>query len=181
MFHLFSSESTFFQKLLKYDHDKIAELRKLGCPHCRGKLDQANFRRKPRCPFGDLPEEFHIRLSLCCRKQGCRKRCTPPSPRFFGRRVYWSLAMLLVSAQLLFSGPDARTQKRWLLWWNEDFVQSSGHKAIRSYFYSSVRGTDTEYPYLLLEQSQHNDESILNLLSMLALCFSHSPLGISAR
>lgn len=181
MFHLFSSESTFFQKLLKFDYDKITELKAKGCPHCSGKLDQANFRRKPRCPFGDLPEDFHLRFSLCCRRQGCRKRCTPPSPRFFGRRVYWSLAMLLISAQLLCHGPDTRTQMRWHHWWNQGFKQSTSYKAIRSYFFSSVQGTGSEYPYRLLEQSRHSSESILNLLAMLAPCFSHSPMVVSAQ
>ncbi len=70
-----------------------------------------------------------LRFSLCCAREGCRRRHTPPSVRFMGRRVYAGLVVVLVSAmihglkpervQLLREalGIDRRTLERWRQWW----------------------------------------------------------------
>ena len=39
-----------------------------------------------------------IRLSFCCDRDGCRKRVTPPSVRFLGRKVFLAVAVILISA-----------------------------------------------------------------------------------
>jgi hypothetical protein len=41
-----------------------------------------------------LPEDDDRRLSLCCSQ--CRRRTTPPSVRFLGRRVYLAAVVVLV-------------------------------------------------------------------------------------
>jgi hypothetical protein len=69
------------------------------------------------------------RLSFCCANDGCRKRATPESVRFLGRRVYLGAVIVVVTtmrhgatpARLrklreLF-GVDARTVARWREWW----------------------------------------------------------------
>jgi len=38
------------------------------------------------------------RFSLCCAKDGCRKRETPGSLRFLGRKVYFGAMVVLISA-----------------------------------------------------------------------------------
>ena len=45
---------------------------------------------------GDLPDEYRYRFSFCCDRDGCRKRVTPPSVRFLGRRVYLGAVVILI-------------------------------------------------------------------------------------
>ena len=113
-----------------------------GCA-CGGKLHQSNY---PRSPFG-LPAEFRPiydeRLSFCC--GDCRKRVTPPSVRFFGRRWYPAPLLLLICA-LTVSINDSRiaqikrhfgitvsesTWKRWRRWWRDAFVETHFWKQAR--------------------------------------------------
>ena len=69
-----------------------------GCPRCDGPLHRGDYERKPRgaliAPAG---EEFVRRFSLCCGREGCRKRATPPSLRFLGRRVYLGAVVIVAS------------------------------------------------------------------------------------
>jgi hypothetical protein len=44
--------------------------------------------------------EYCEGLSLCYAEDNCRKRTTPPSLRFLGRRVYVAVTMLLISVML---------------------------------------------------------------------------------
>ena len=74
--------------LRRCDEDLAAEQRAGGCPHCGGVLHSARYPRKPRGAVERLPDEYGWRLSLCCAREGCRKRATPPSLRFLGRKVY---------------------------------------------------------------------------------------------
>jgi len=67
-------------------------------PYCGGPLHWGSYPRKPRGGPGDLPETFSIRLSLCCGREGCRRRTLPPSVLFWGRRVYWGAVVLVVTA-----------------------------------------------------------------------------------
>jgi hypothetical protein len=68
-----------------------------------GKLHSAKYKRKPRS--GSKKCEELYRHSFCCDQDGCRKRHTPPSIRFLGRRIYYGVVVVLVSAarQGLFS------------------------------------------------------------------------------
>ena len=130
--------------LEKVDGDLAEKVRQAGCLHCSGKLHRSDYPRKPRGrPIGD---EDVYRDSFCCDQDGCRKRHTPPSVRFLGRKVYWGLIVVLVSAmrhglkpervQALRErlGLDRRTLERWRAWWLETFVQSSFWKAARARF-----------------------------------------------
>ena len=73
----------FFQSLRQFDKEIFLTAKAQGCPHCGGPLDTANYLRKTR----GMAEENELRFSLCCRREGCRKRRLPPSVRFLGRRV----------------------------------------------------------------------------------------------
>ena len=49
----------------------------------------ADYPRAPRCGLDHLPDECRYRFSLLLlRRDGCRKRVTPPSVRFLGRKGY---------------------------------------------------------------------------------------------
>lgn len=78
-----------------------------------------------------LGPEHRRRLSFCCAVEGCRVRATPPSLRFLGRKVFFSLWVLLLP--VLREGPtpervsrleevfavSRRTLLRWRRWWCE--------------------------------------------------------------
>jgi hypothetical protein len=142
MSHKFTLNSTFHSLLLAIDRE-LSELTRQGGCTCGGRLHQSNY---PRSPLG-LPAEFRPiydeRLSFCC--DDCRKRVTPPSVRFFGRRWYPAPLLLLLSA-LMISINDYRlrqikrhfgitvsesTWKRWRRWWRDAFVETHFWKQAR--------------------------------------------------
>ena len=131
--------------LEKVDFDLSEKVRQGGCLVCLlGKLHSAKYKRKPRS--GDKECEELYRHSFCCDQDGCRKRHTPPSVRFLGRRIYYGVVVVLVSAahhgltpermRVLREalGIDRRTLERWRQWWLETFVQSSFWKLARARF-----------------------------------------------
>ena len=128
-----------YQLLERVDQELAEEARAGGCPHCGGRLHRGDYPRKPR---GGPP--WDKRRSFCCAQEGCRRRQTPVSVRFLGRRVYAGLVVVLISAmhhglsgervqrlreQL---GIDRRTLVRWRQWWLEDFVGSVFWKGARA-------------------------------------------------
>lgn len=135
----------FFALLAKLD-GQIAELvAAAGCAHCGGPLYRANYERKPRgAAIAAQGEAFTLRHSLCCGREGCRKRALPPSLRFLGRRVYVEAVVLLASAvaQLVSAlrgaraatGVPVRTLRRWSSWWRGTFPQSSTWLELRARF-----------------------------------------------
>ena len=113
------------------------------CAVCEGPLHCGNFGRKPRGGLiARAGEEFVIRFSLCCGREGCRKRATPPSLRFLGRRVYLGAVVILASLVAQASGMasairqatgvPARTRRRWLGWWQGPFISTEVFVAIRA-------------------------------------------------
>jgi hypothetical protein len=115
----------FFFALEKFDKLMAEDVHLKSCPYCGGKLDWANYKRKSR---GIEHEAFLTRFSLCCRKEGCRRRVMPESIRFLGSFVYSSVFILLLS-YLLNGRADRfnnicrrykvgrRTLKRWQEFW----------------------------------------------------------------
>lgn len=109
-------DNAFFKTLCEIDYENILTIKALLCPYCGGKLDTANYPRKPR-GAGELET---IRYSLCCRNDGCRHRVTPPSLRFLGRKVYSICVVILVEFvdKLVLSSRIARkTLARWYKFW----------------------------------------------------------------
>lgn len=96
MCHAFVSDSRFYQFSFRMDQEIANEVQQNGCAHCGATLHVACYPRKPRgCA---LDESCKIRLSFCCASDGCRRRCTPPSVRFLGRKVYLGAMVVLVMA-----------------------------------------------------------------------------------
>jgi hypothetical protein len=98
MRHDLLRETSFWLFLVTVDQSIAQEIREKGCPFCGGRLDCSHYRRKPRGGPKDLPEQCRYRLRFCCATEGCRKRVTPPSVRFLGRKVYWGAVIILISA-----------------------------------------------------------------------------------
>ena len=90
------NRKSLFSLLHKIDFEIAEQARARGCPIVGGPLHYANYPRKPRGGPPDLDEAFEIRYSLCCGREGCRRRVLPPSVRFLaapgilGRRSFLS-------------------------------------------------------------------------------------------
>lgn len=128
-------DSSLLRFLLKLDSDLAAQCRKQGCK-CGGKLHGARYRRKPRGLPSEMEDDYAWRYSFCCALEGCRRRTTPASFRFLGRKVFVSVVVVLVSALRHGATParvaklreavgvSRRTVERWRQWWQESFVRS---------------------------------------------------------
>lgn len=185
MCHPLLGDTSLFSLLLRIDEDLAELARAPGCPWCGGVLHRANFPRKPRGGPRGLSETDVLRLSFCCARDGCRRRKTPPSVRFLGRRVYLGMAMLLAVS---FEGPltarrtarlrdrlgvDERTLRRWRLWWHEGLPRSAFWKVARADF---IPALDTaRLPLSLLERFAGFDDrdAVAKVLRWL------SPLSVS--
>jgi len=124
----------FFHELLKVDEREAETAQRGGCRRCGERLDRADYPRKPRGLPPWAEELFARRLSLCCSRDGCRKRLTPRSVRFLGRRVYAGVVVLLASVSTLVAagaGVPRRTARRWTAWWQTVFVASAFWRAAR--------------------------------------------------
>ena len=160
MYHKLLSDATFWSFLLTVDKELAEASRVEKCPSCGCCLHCADYPRKPRGPRS-LPDEYRYRLSFCCARDGCRKRVTPPSVRFLGRKVYLSAVVILVSAMRqgptprrvrelteLF-GVDRRTIYRWRDFWNEHFPKTTFWKLARARLVPVLE--IVEFPRSLLE------------------------------
>ena len=134
MCHALLHNPKFLLLLLHVDQEFAQQAQARACP-CGGKLHRADYPRKPRdCPL-DARAVHCTRLSFCCAT--CRKRVTPQSVRFLGRRVYLALTVVLVSARRAGPTPAAaaatleaelgvtrHTLARWRHWWVQQFPRT---------------------------------------------------------
>jgi hypothetical protein len=116
-------------------------------------------------------------LSFCCAVDLCRKRTTPPSFWFLGRKVYLGAVVVLVSAmrqgaaaarQLseLF-GVSRRTIARWREWWRDTFTASAFWQLARAAFMPPV--DQDRMPTSLLEHfNGSGGERLIALLRFIA-------------
>ena len=138
---LFRSQS-FWSFLLAIDKDLAESTRQKACS-CGGRLHCANYPRAPRGGPEHLPEEYNHRFSFCCDRDGCRKRATPPSVRFLGRKVYLGAVVILISAMRQGATPrrvrelsslfdiDRATIARWQTFWRDHVPQTPFWKIAR--------------------------------------------------
>ena len=113
------ADAGFFQRLRSLDFEVFATVKAQPCRLCGGKLDTSHFPRKPR----GAGEQEEQRFSLCCRTEGCRRRVTPPSLRFLGRKVFSAWVVILVLDFGREMGLERfisrRTLSRWRQFWHE--------------------------------------------------------------
>jgi hypothetical protein len=148
--HILLNDPQFISMLLLIDRDLAEQRRSRGCP-CGGVLHRADYPRKPRgCP-PEARADCNSRFSFCCNQ--CRKRVTVESVRFMGRRVYLSLAVVLLSGRR--ARPTAahvqvaealavpvRTVARWRHWWAQVFPATSLWQAYCARFMPPVEAAD---------------------------------------
>ena len=162
--------------LERVDKDLAHSVRSGGCVHCAGVLHSAKYRRKPRGPEG--VEIWDRRHSYCCAQEGCRKRHTPPSVRFLGRRVY--VSVVVAAAAMMHGlkphrverlrqelGIDIRTLQRWRAWWRETFLESGFWRGAKGRLMPPV--DEKRMPLSLVEAfgAKHR-EGLVKLLEFLA-------------
>ena len=167
MYHHLFRDASFWSFLLDVDEDLAGKTCEEACP-CHGRLHRANYRRKPQGGPKDLPEEYRYRLSFCCDRDGCRKRVTPRSVRFLGRKVFLGAVVVLVAAMR--HGPsrrrvhelselfdvDPRTISRWQVFWRENFPQTPFWKVARGRLVPAVE--IVAIPRSLLEAFVRTDD-----------------------
>jgi hypothetical protein len=149
MCHSPLSDPSFYNLLLRLDRAILDESPD-RCSSCGARLDAGDYPRKPRGVPPGVSPSWSIRFSLCCSRDGCRKRLTPFSVRFLARRVYVGVVVILVSLGRdgltatrvrhlqERTGLSMRTIERWLAWWRETFPASRFWTAHRSAFAGSI-------------------------------------------
>jgi hypothetical protein len=160
MYHDLPRDARFWSFLFAIDEDLAEKARKKGCP-CGGQLHCAHYPRKPRGVRPQLSKLQCFRLSFCCDRDGCRKRATPPSVRFLGRKVYLGAIVILISAMRQGPTPrrvrelserfgaDETTIARWQIFWREHFPITLFWKSERARF---IRlGKISGLPYSLVD------------------------------
>jgi hypothetical protein len=166
--------SEFFEGLERLDHVIAAAVRKAGCARCGGRLHRGDFARKPRGgPQAEAGEEQTRRISFCCGAEGCRKRATPPSLRFLGRRVYLEATVLVASAVGVAlvrardirraTGVPARTVRRWLAWWSGPFVATPVFAELCARFVGAM--PRLALPAAIIEKMEGSTTARLELLA----------------
>ena len=162
MYTTLLTDATLFDALIVIDHELATTAQAGGCRRCAGRLDHADYPRKPRGGPTTLSAAYEKRASFCCDEDDCRKRLTPASVRFLGRKVYLGAVVLLagvlrqgptpwrVSRLQALLGVSARTLARWHRWWRDDFVHTAFWRAARSRFARPVEPADL--PRGLLER-----------------------------
>lgn len=180
--HALVLDDKFFSSLQKIDRESARQVAEAGCPWCGGPLDRSDYDRKPR---GDLfiaatVEPPLRRISFCCRREGCRRRVTPPSVVFLGRRVYLGAVVLVASViarlqrttaglatQVPVTQVPARTLRRWARWWQTELTATALFAALRGRLASPV--DEARLPCSLLQRLTGSAvEQVAALLKLLA-------------
>jgi hypothetical protein len=160
MYQDLTCDARFWSFLFTIDQDLAEKARKQGCS-CGGHLHRANYPRQPRGDADQIPKQQRIRLSFCCDRDGCRRRVTPRSVRFLGRKVFVAAAVILITAMRQGPTPrrlrelsqrfnvDRRTIARWLVFWRDHFPRTSFWKVARARLEPVVK--IASLPYSLLD------------------------------
>lgn len=156
-----------FRVLHQIDQDLSQSCQQAGCPYCDGPLHKASYFRKPRGGPENIPEEYQIRLSLCCGRESCRRRVLPPSCLFMGRKVYWR-AVILIVATLRQRRPSRasinllvrkfsisrQTIVRWIKYFRAEFGSTPGWQNLRGLV--TARISNHDLPGSLIDYFLHH-------------------------
>lgn len=180
-----------FRWLVEIDEATSQRVAAAGCRSCGGPLHRGDYPRKPRGGLIAVAGEvFTRRISLCCGWEGCRRRSTPPSVRFLGRRVYLGVAVLLASVvaqaaarpreRQRATGIPGRTVARWQSWWQTEFPESRLYKEESARFMPplAITGLPTSLCERFERAGRDADEVLVRTLAFLApLTTASVPFG----
>jgi hypothetical protein len=171
--HALLNHPGFFALLARVDADLAGLVWERGCWNCGHRLHRADYPRKPRGSPQALTEVACRRFSFCCSQ--CRRRSTPPSVVFLGRRVYLGVVVLLGScrsgggsaaASAALGNPCRQTLARWRRWWRETFAASSVWRELHARFMPPV-SADSLPLGVLVELTGSDEERVLRFLRFL--------------
>lgn len=182
----FLFKSSFHALILEVDQEMANICAENGCIYCGGKLHQADYPRSPAGMPKSYRDQYSQRFSFCCAK--CRKRTTPPSVRFFGRR--WYPAPLHIFISIMTCGINKRrialikkhfgivvresTWRRWRKWWRDEFVITKFWQSARGQLSPSDAITQGPFPPVIFNLYTGNIEEKMLLFLRFA-----SPLTTS--
>lgn len=165
------SRAALWPVLTRIDGELAAQARERGCG-CGGALHRSDYPRKVR----GINVEGK-RDSFCCAEEGCRRRTTPESVRFLGRKVYAAFIVVLLTAlqhgltagrvsvlqeQL---GVDRRTLERWREWWRDHFARSAPWRTQRGRFMPPP--DEATLPWSLWQRFGVGESPLLDMLRFL--------------
>lgn len=179
--HTLLKSPRFFSLLIQIDADIANQMHRTICPLCAaGVLHRANYPRKPKACPQEVLHDYQSRWSFCCHR--CRRRSTPMSVRFLGRRVYVALAVVVLAAKrnrinaaitavVETLGVPERTVARWRQWWLQRFACTALWQEMNARFMPPVQIVDL--PRSLMDRfTGATHEAMLRLLTFL------SPLSV---
>ena len=178
MYQNLLSDSSLYHFLLQIDEDIAVEVKKGSCP-CGGRLHRANYPRKARGVPDEFNEAYGSRHSFCCDREGCRRRETPASVRFLGRKVYVGAVVVLVSALQHGVTPmrmaklkqlikvSSNTVARWRRWWLDAFVRTAFWRSRRGRLRNPIQ--ESKLPLSLLEafEGEGMQQKLVSMLRFL--------------
>lgn len=181
MYHGLLVRLEFFGRLMGIDKLIAAEVQAGGCV-CGGRLDRASYRRKVRGLPEGLGPEYQTRESFCCREEGCRKRATPVSVRFLGRRVYVSVVVVIAAAveggvtksrveqlrDLTRCPLDRRTVERWVAWWRKTLPGTRLWQGIRGRMRVPIEAERLPLSLLGAFEGKGPEGALIGLLGLLS-------------
>lgn len=170
--------------LFEIDGIIAEEAKRTGCGHCGGKsLHRADYYRAdwglPSVPGGVRP-----RPGFACGR--CRRRTTPPSVRYAGRRFYVAAVFLPFSLFLpgsldrlrteagLSIAPCAATRRRWRRWWRDGFPRTLRWRDLAARI---AEHAGEAPPVRLLKLSRRGDWTRLPAFGILQLLKRFRPFG----
>jgi hypothetical protein len=167
----------FYELLLGFERQIAEATHADRCPKCGAALHWGSYERKPRGGPAGLGAEHRRRFSLCCAADGCRKRETPGSLRFLGRKVFLGAMVVLISAMRsglnptrmkrlkALVGVSRRTVLRWRDWWHSAFTESPFWRAHRALAPSA---SAADLPASLLQSFEGTiEQQLISLLRLL--------------
>jgi len=174
-----------YELLEKVDRELALKAQAGRCEHCGGPLHRGDYPRKPRGG-----PEWEKRYSFCCSREDCRKRKTPPSVRFLGRKVYVGVVVVLVSAMTQGLSEwrvkrlrqvleiDRRTLGHWREWWRT-FAQGGFWRAERGRFQRPI--SEEKMPLGLVEAfGVKQGDGLVKLMKFLLPITTTSCKGVAA-
>lgn len=181
MSHAGGLSGELFERLCEIDVQIADRIRTGGCGHCGGgRLHRADYPRKVRGVPAEAEASWARRISWCCSVDGCRRRTTPPSVRFLGRRVYAAVSVVMAVASCAYRDALAaprRTVSRWTTWWRRELLQTLFWQTARADLAVPVE-VDALPQSLLLRFTGAETERLIALLRFVAPV---STTSISAR
>ena len=170
-------DTRFYELLLGFDRQIAETAHADRCQKCGAALHWGSWERKPRGGRVDLEPRHRLRFSLCCAADGCRKRETPGSLRFLGRKVYFGAMVVLISAMQSGLNPvrmkrlkelvgvSRRTVLRWRNWWCTVFTMSPFWRVHRGF---APAARDADLPASLLQSfAGAIEQQLISLLRFL--------------